>query len=208
MKKVIALLTVFLFSTSLSGCKTNPSVAAGNSRSQAEYEVVGMLTLNVGNGVKSQATIENLRDSISAVPGQKPRSKLVIRNLSTGKTIYQEECGDSTLSYPGFDIGRGAGLVVTTKGGSGDGIRVYEVTQADVKIVLAEGYRAAAITMPNDELGGDGGFLVVDSDSGTSPLVVRRYQYDDGSKKYVLTGKTSFADFIRSVNNQFGRPAR
>lgn len=109
---------------------------------------------------------------------------------------------------PGFDVGHGAGLVVTTKGGSGDGIRVYEVTQSDVRIVLAEGYRAAAITMPNDELGGDGGFLIVDSESGTSPLVVRRYQYDDSSQKYVLTGKTSFAEFIRSVKNQFGRPVR
>jgi hypothetical protein len=55
-----------------------------------------------------------------------------------------------------FDIGRGTGLVVTTKGGSG--IRVYEVTQSDVRIVLADGYRAATITMPNDELGGDWGF--------------------------------------------------
>jgi hypothetical protein len=53
-----------------------------------------------------------------------------------------------------------------------------------------------------------GGFLIVDSDSGTSPLIVRRYQYDDGNKKYVLTAKTSFADFIRSVKNQFGKPAR
>src|SRR5258707_9881158 len=205
MKKVIILITA-VFLASLAGCKTDSSAASSNSPSQADYEVVGMLTLNVGNGIKAQATVENLKDSISAIPGQKPRSRLVIRNLSTGKTIYQEECGDSTLSYPGFDIGRGAGLVVTTKGGSGDGIRVYEVTQSDVRIVLAEGYRAAAITMPNDELGGDGGFLVVDSDSGTSPLVVRRYQYDDGSKKYVLTGRKSFADFIRSVKNQFGKP--
>jgi hypothetical protein len=208
MKKVIILITAFSLFASLVGCKSDSSAASNNSPSQADYEVVGMLTLNVGYGVKVQATVENLKDSMSAIPGQKPRSRLVIRNLSTGKTIYQEECGDSALSYPGFDIGRGTGLVVTTKGGSGDGIRVYEVTQSDVRIVLAEGYRAAAITMPSDELGGDGGFLIVDSDSGTSPLIVRRYQYDDSGKKYVLTGKTSFADFIRSVKNQFARPAR
>src|SRR5712664_2551233 len=183
MKNIIILIAAVFFFASLARCKTDSPAAASNIPSQAEYEVVGMLTLNVGNGVKSQATVENLKDSISAIPGQKPRSKLVIRNLSTGKIIYQEECGDSTLSYPGVDVGRGAGLVVTTKGGSGDGIRVYEVTQSDARIVLAEGYRAAAITMPNDELGGDLGFLIVDSESGTSPLVVRRYQYDDGSKK-------------------------
>ncbi len=208
MKNVINLIVAVFFFASLAGCKTDSPAAASNIPSQAEYEVVGMLTLNVGNGVKSQATVENLKDSISAIRGQKPRSKLVIRNLSTGTIIYQEECGDSTLSYPGFDVGRGAGLVVTTKGGSGDGIRVYEVTQSDARIVLAEGYRAAVITMPNDELGGDVGFLIVDSESGTNPLVVRRYQYDDGSKKYVLTGKTSFAEFVHSVKNQFGRPAK
>jgi len=202
MKRVV-LLAAILCSPFLSGCKTDLSAVASNSSEAPDYEVMNMLTLNVGNGIKTQATIENLKASINAIPVQRPRSKLVIKNLATGRIICQEEVGDSNLSYPGFDLGRGAGLVVTTKGGSGDGIRVYEVTQTDARIVLAEGYRAAAITMPNDELGGDMGFLIVDSESGTSPLIVRRYQYDDQSKKYVLTGKASFSEFIRSVKSQF-----
>jgi hypothetical protein len=104
-------------------------------------------------------------------------------------------------------VGRGATLVVTTKGGSGDGIRVYEVTASDARIVLAEGFRAAAIPMPNDELGGDWGFLIVDSGSSTSPLVARRYEYDDKNEKYMLTGTTAFADLIRSVKDQFREKA-
>src|SRR5437870_1522754 len=122
MKNGFTLAVAFLIFASLAGCKTGSSSAAITDSSQLEYEVVGMLTLDVGNGVKSQATIEHLKDSISAIPVQKPRSRLIIKNLSTGKIIYQEECGDSTLSYPGFDIGGGAGLVMITKGGSGDGI--------------------------------------------------------------------------------------
>jgi hypothetical protein len=170
----------------------------------SEYETVNMVTLSLGKDIKVLATIENLKESIPASSGQKPRAKLVIKNLSTHRVIHEEECGDSTLSYPGFDIGRGAGLVMTTRGGSGDGVSVYEVTESDARIVLAEGYRALAMAMPNDDLGGDMGFLIVDSESGTSPLVVRRYQYDDRSKKYVLTGKTPFSEFIRSVKAQFG----
>jgi len=49
------------------------------------------------------------------------------------------------------------------------------------------------------------GFLIVDSESGSSPLVVRRYQYDERSKKYVLTGEASLSEFIRSVKAQFGK---
>ena len=207
MKRFI-LLAAILYGPFLSGCKTDLSAVASNSSEAPEYEVVSMVTLNVGNGVRAQATVENLKDSISAIPGQKPRSKLVIRNLSTGKIIYQEECGDTTLSYPGFDIGHGTGLVATTKGGSGDGIGVYEVTPTNARIVLAEGYRAAAITMPNDELGGDMGFLIVDSESGTSPLVVKRYQYDDHNKKYMLTGTAQFSELIRSIKAQFRRAAK
>ena len=204
MKRISLILVIFAFFSIHAGCKNGSSVVAGNHLfDSTEYEVVGMLTLNVGDGVKSQATVETLKDSITAIPGQKPRSRLVIRNLSTGKIIHQEECGDSSLSYPGFDVGRGASLVVVTKGGSGDGIRVYEVTASGARIVLAEGFRAAAIPFPNDELGGDWGFLIIDSDSGTSPLVARRYQYDDRNEKYVLTGTTAFADLIRSVKGQF-----
>ncbi|MGH9871718.1 MAG: hypothetical protein ACRD9S_04535 [Pyrinomonadaceae bacterium] len=204
------ILTITLLGCSvLTGCRTQSIAVAGNGKaSSSEYETVNLLTLSVGKDGKVLATIENLNNSIRAIPGQKPRAKLVIKNLSTDKIIHEEECGDSTLSYPGFGIGSGSGLVMTTKGGSGDGIRVYEVGQSDARVVLDEAYRANAIMMPNDELGGDMGFLIVDSESGTSPLVVRRYQYDDRSKKYVLTGKTSFSEFIRSVKTQFGKPAK
>jgi hypothetical protein len=206
MTRIILLITIFC--QGLLACKTDSSAAVSTSTQVPEYEVVSMVTLNVGNGLRTQATIENLRDSISAIPVQRPRSKLVIRDLSTGKITYQEECGDSTLSYPGFDVGLGTGLVMTTKGGSGDGIRVFEVTQTSARLVLAEGYRAAAITMPNDDLGGDMGFLIIDSESGTSPLVARRYQYDEGSKKYALTGTAPFSQFIHSVKAQFVKPVR
>jgi len=205
--KALILMIGFLSCSVLAGCRTQSVAVAGDSPTPtptSEYETVGMVTLSLGRDTRVVATIENLKDSIRAISGQKPRARLVIKNLSTGRVIHEEECGASSLSYPGFDIGRGAGLVMTTKGGSGDGISIYEVTDSDARIVLAEGYRAAAIMMPNDELGGDMGFLIVDSESGTSPLVVRRYQYDDRSKKYVLTGKAPFSEFIRSVKAPFG----
>jgi hypothetical protein len=195
--------------SALLGCQTPSSAVAGNSNSSTpEYETVNMVTLSIGRDAKLLASIEQLNDSIRAIPSEKPRAKLVITNLSTGKVIHEEECGDSTLSYPRFDIGSGVALVMITKGGSGDGIRVYEVGQSEARVVLDESYRANAIMMPNDELGGDTGFLIVDSESGTSPLIVRRYQYDDRSKKYVVTGEASFSEFIRSVKAQFGKAKR
>jgi hypothetical protein len=96
-------------------------------------------------------------------------------------------------------------LVVTTKGGSGDGISVYEVTDSGAQIVLDVGYRAAAITMPNDELGGDIGFLIVDSESTGKPLQATRYQYRDEKRQFVPTGKVNFSQFIESVKAQFKR---
>jgi hypothetical protein len=207
--KALILIVSLLGCSVLTGCQTQSVAVAGNSKtSPSEYETVNMVTLSVGKEVRVLAAIENLNNSIRAIPGQKPRAKLVIKNLSTGSVIHEEECGDSTLSYPGFDIGGGAGVVMITKGGSGDGIRVFEVDQSGARVVLDEAFRANAITIPNDELGGDMGFLIVDSESGTSPLVVKRYQYDDRSKKYVLTGKAPFSEFIRSVKAQFGKPAK
>ncbi len=208
--RIYVLTFYFLCCLFLSGCHIQPLAVASNSTPSSqmpEYETVSMVTLRLGNEVRVKATIENLKESISAVPGQKPRSKLVIRNLSTGKVIYEEECGDSSLSNPDFWIERGAALIMTTKGGSGDGFGVYEVTESDARIVLAEGYRAAAIMMPNDELGGHIGFLIVDAESGTAPLKVRRYEYSEEKKVFVLTGKTIFSQFLRSVQAPFNKVA-
>lgn len=203
MKKIILLVT-FLCYPFLSSCTNYRSAVASSRETQAsDYEVVSMVTLNVGNGTQSQATIENLKDSIKAVAGEKPRSKLVIRNLSNGRVIYEEECGDSSVSYPGFDIGHGAGLVMMTRGGSGDGISVYEVTDSNARPVLAEAYRAGTIMVPNDELGGDVGFLIVDAEHATDPLTVRRYQYSLEKKQFVLTGRANFAQLLRITKAQF-----
>jgi hypothetical protein len=204
--KASVLMIAFFCCWILSGCQTRSIAVAGNSNPQtSEYETVNMVTLSLGKDEKLIATVENLDSSIPAIPNQKPRAKLRIRNLLTGKVIHEEECGDSTLSDPGFAIGSSVALVMTTKGGSGDGVRVYEVGPSEARLVLNEAYRANAIMMPNNELGGDMGFLIVDSESGSSPLVVRRYQYDEHSKKYVLAGEASFSEFIRSVKAQFGK---
>jgi hypothetical protein len=207
-----SIIFVFLLWCSiLIGCRSQ-SAAANEDRSassqESEYQSTSMVTLAFAKDVKVVATIETLKDSIQAVAGKKPRAKLLITNLSTNRVLREQECGDSTLSNPGFWIEKGAALVMTTKGGSGDGIAVYEVTESDARIVLAESYRAAAITMPNDDLGGDMGFLIIDSESGTSPLIVRRYQYDDRNKKYVLTGQAPFAELNHSVKAQFERAAK
>lgn len=209
--KALILMIGFLSCSVLAGCRTQSVAVAGNGTSPTptpEYETLSMVTLSLGKETRMVATIENLKDSIRAISSQKPRAKLVIKNLSTGTVIHEEECGDSTLSYPGFDIGSGAGLVMTTKGGSGDGIRVYEVGQSKARVVLDEAYRANAIMMPNDELGGDVGFLIVDAEHATDPLEVRRYQYSDEKKKYVLTGRTSFSEFTRSIQTQFKKAAK
>lgn len=207
--KALILMIGFLSCSVLAGCRTQSVAVAGNGTSPiSEYETVSMVTLSLGKETRMVATIENLKDSIRAISNQKPRAKLVIKNLSTGTVIHEEECGNSTLSYPGFDIGSGAGLVMTTKGGSGDGIRVYEVGQSTARVVLDEAYRANAIMMPNDELGGDVGFLIVDAEHATDPLKVRRYQYSDEKKKYVLTGKTGFSEFMRSIEMQFKKAGK
>jgi len=179
---------------------------AGNgtpSTPTAEYETVSIASFSLGRDIKVQATIESLKESIPAISGQKPRAKLVIKNLSSGRVIHEEECGDSTVSDPGFWIDRGTALVMTTKGGSGDGIRVYEVTQSDARIVLTQSYRAAVIMMPNDELGDDVGFLIVDAEHATDPLEVRRYQYSREKKQFVVTGKASFSQLMGAFKAQF-----
>jgi hypothetical protein len=62
---------------------------------------------------------------------------------------------------------------------------------------------AAAILVPNDELGGDMGFLIVDAEHATDPLKVQRYQNSIEKKQFVLTGQASFSQFMRSVKGQF-----
>ncbi len=204
--KVQILILCFLCCPSLLGCRTNSlAVANGNASSSqtSEYETVSLVTLALGKDIRLQATIETLKESKSAIANQETRSKLVIKNLSSGRLIYQEECGDSSLSNPGFWIDRGAALVMRSRGGSGDGIRVYEVGESEARLVLDEAYRAAAIVVPNDELGGDMGFLIVDAEHATDPLKVRRYQYSLEKKQFVLTGTANFSQFMRSVKAQF-----
>lgn len=187
------------------GCRPS-SLAIADSKthsSQAsDYETVNLVTLWLGKDVRVQATIENLREPLSA-SSQKPASKLVIKNLSSGKIIYEEECGDSSLSTPGFWIDRGAALVMTSRGGSGNGIQVFDVGESEVQVVLDEVYRAAAIMIPNDDLGGDMGFLIVDSEHATDPLQVKRYQYSTREKQFVITGKANFAKILGSIKTQF-----
>src|SRR5262249_21757679 len=154
----------------------------------SDYETTSLVTLSLGNIAKVSASIQTLRDSVAVIPGHKPRAKLVIRNLTTGTVIHEEECGDSTLSNPWFFVDEGAALIMMTGGGSADGIKVFVVTPSTTRTVLDESYRAAAVMMPNDDLGGDTGFLIVTAEHGSDPLDVKRFQYERGEGRFVATG--------------------
>ena len=203
--KYLFLVLVNLSFCCLAGCHTRSIAVAdeGKAQQDPDYVIVSMTTMAFGKDVRVRAVIEELKNSIDAIAGQRPRSRLVITNLSTGKTLHTEECGDSVLSTPGFTIERGPALVMTTKGGSGDGVSVYEVTESEARLVLEEAYRGAVITMPNNELAGDMGFLIVDGENGSSPLAVRRFQYSKEERRFVLAGTASFAQFLKTVNAQF-----
>jgi hypothetical protein len=170
-----------------------------------EYEIVNMVTLNIGDGVQIRATIERLKEPANISPRRKPVSKLVLRNLSTDRVTYEEEAGDSSLYDPNVWVDRGPALILTSKGELANSIRVFEVTQSTARVVLSDSYRAAFIVMPNDKLGGDTGFLLIDSESGADPLQIRRYQHNDIKQEYTLTGTTDFAKFIDSVKTQFSK---
>ena len=200
------LIICLLCFANLLGCQPQSLASKDKSPvpSQAsKYETISMATLHVGNGVNVQAVIEKLKEPERASSSQGPYAKLILRNLSTGKTIYEEENGDSSLYDPGFWIDHGAALIITSTGGSGNSIRVLEVTESEARVVLDEIFRTAATILPNDERGYDLGFFIVDAESGNAPLQVKRYQYNKEKKRYVLTGLTDFSKFIRSVQIQF-----
>jgi hypothetical protein len=204
--KAQILVISLLCSSVIVGCRMQPAAGGedGTAATQSsEDQTTGMVTLAFGKEGNVAATIETLKDSVQAIPGSKPRAKLLIKNLSTGKMIYEEECGDSNLSNPGFWIEKGAALLMTTKGGSGDGISVYEVSESGARIVLAKSYRAVTVAMPNDELGGNAGFLIVDAEHATDPLEITRYEYSSEKREFVATGKANFAQFMKSVSGQF-----
>jgi len=203
--KTQILVISLLCSSVLVGCRVQSAAVTKDdvTTEGIEYQPTSMVTFSFGKDAKVVATIETLKESVQAIPGKKTRAKLITNNLSTGKVIYEEESGESTLSNPGFWIEKGTALVMTTKGGSGDGITVYEVSESSARIVLSKSYRAVAIAMPNDELGGEVGFLIVDAEHATDALEIARYEYSMEKKEFVMTGKTNFAQFMKSVRGQF-----
>jgi hypothetical protein len=191
----------------LLGCQARPPVALATDATSAkgpEYDAVSMATLGVGNDVKVRATLEELKQPVEGLP----HTRLVMKNLSTGKILYEAESGNCSLSNPNFWVERGTALVETCWGGSGGSLRVYEVSDSEVRVALEDAFREGAIMMPNDELGGDMGFLILDNESGADPLQARRYQYNREKKQYVLTGTTDFAGLTKSIKAQFNKLRR
>ncbi len=199
--RVLLILACSLF---MLGCQSRSPAAmatGATSKKSPEYVTVSLATLNVGDGVKVRATLEELKEPSEGLL----HTKLVMENLVTGKILYEAESGNCTLSNPNFWVERGTALVKTCWGGSGGSLIVYEVSDSEVHVVLEDLFREGAIMMPNDELGGHMGFIVLDNESGSEPLQARRYEYNDEKKQYVLTGATDFARLVRSVKSQFGR---
>jgi hypothetical protein len=188
-------------------CQSRPPaalVADATSAKSPEYEIVSMATLNVGNGVKVRATLEEIQEPAKDLP----HTKLVMKNLATGKILFETESGSCSLSNPNFWIERGTALVKTCWGASGGSFIVYEVSESEVRLVLEDLFRAGAIMMPNDELGGDMGFIVLDNESGGGPLQARRYRYNREKKQYALTGTMDLAGLVKSIKSQFDKSRR
>jgi hypothetical protein len=202
--RVLLILACSLFMLSCQSRSPAAVAADAVSAKSPEYDTVSMATLNVGNGVKVRATLEELKEPAKDLL----HTKLVLKNLATGKILFETESGSCSLSNPNFWIERGTALVKTCWGGSGGSIIVYEVSDSEVRVVLEDLFRAGAIMMPNDELGGDMSFVVLDNESGSQPLEARRHQYNREKKQYVLTGTTDFAGLVKSIKSQFDKSRR
>jgi hypothetical protein len=196
------LLLILTCSVLIAGCRSQPPAALASDAVPAptpEYVTLEMTTLNVGSGAKVRATVEELREPVKGLP----YTKLVMKNLSTGKIIYEDETGTCSLHNPDTWINRGTALVETCGGGSGGSVIVYEVSDTDARVALDDAYRAGAIVVPATVEGGDMSLLVLDSESGAGRLQAKRYQYDDGKKEYVLTGTTHVAQLMKSIESAF-----
>jgi hypothetical protein len=201
------LLLILTCSVLIAGCRLQPSAALASDAppvATPDYVTLEMTTLNVGNKAKVRATVEELREPVKGLP----YTKLAMKNLSTGKIIYEDETGTCSLHNPDTWIDRGTALVETCEGGSGGSVIVYEVSDTDAHVVLNDGYRAGAIIVPSTLEGGYMSFLVLDSESGAGTLQAKRYQYDEGKKEYVLAGTTDCAQLMKSIESAFKKSQR
>ena len=170
------------------------------------YRDVSTVVWEVGKGVRIEARLQRIdRSSASASLTEAP-SRLVIRNLTANKTIYEQDSEDIPISMCALDdLGDiGKAVVLRWAGGSAERLEILAVSESNARVVLYESYRVSASLI---DLGNNApDVFITTGDSGAGPFYTTRYMWQ--RDRYLPVGRVRYENFIRTINEQFSSRLR
>lgn len=173
----------------LTGCQsareTKPDLTATATK-QDPYREVNLITWDDYKAhVRYQASILTLSSPLAEAPTDTAISRLVVRNLTSGKTIFRKDIDYRPLAaYPKV-LDNGQALISEWEGGSAESVMIFSITPSDAKVILDESYRVDVSFIPVDVDQID--VFITSGCCGIGPFFTTRFTYDGKSYKPIAS---------------------
>lgn len=180
----------------------SPQAVSKNKEESEGYRTVNLVVWNVDSKTMVEARIETLDTPPSNGSPPLPSTRLKIKNIDTGESIYEQNSGDRPISMYTRDLNDDwrEELILTWGGGSADRLEIITVSATQAGIVLNESYRIDAALI---DLSGKAKIdvLISTGDSGAGPFYTTRYVWKND--RYLPVGRVPYDVFIRNVEKRF-----
>ena len=147
-----------------------------------------------------EARLLTLTPKLVDAPYDAPISRLMIKNLTTGKMIFQQEIDFRPLRmHPESLFENTQALVTEWVGGTANGIMIFSVNPSGARLVLDEGYRVGVSFICSNSSNVD--VFITSGCCGDGPFFTTRYVFDGHS--YKPKGSMAYGDFVNILSSGF-----